>query len=111
MTKTLSLERFTRKGDKYVRNLSGHDRGRAVRECLDLSRFDGTEERVVIEIPDYVLAVTGSFFQGLFGESLRTLGGPEGFHGRYVLDARPTVTSQLEATIRNLSVRNAGQLQ
>jgi len=105
---SISLEEYTIKDERKVRNMSGHDRGREIRARLDLDKLDRAADPVTVEVPDYVLALTGSFLQGLFAPSLRALGGPDAFHEHYRVRASPTVIEQIDATITTLMTdRNA----
>jgi len=107
MTK-VSLEEYTIRDGRHVCNLIGRDRGHDIRTRLGLDELDRANGPITVEVPDYILAATGSFLQGLFAPSLRTLGGPDAFREHYRVHARPTVIERLESTIETLMTdRNA----
>ena len=60
---------------------TGRARGEKARLDLKLDQLP-PEEVVEVRIPDETYAVTSSFFLGLFGPSVRTLGG-EGFERQF----------------------------
>jgi hypothetical protein len=68
---TIDLARFTSKTSMV---LSGRERGVGVRLKLDLDRLDKAGQTVSVIIPQHIISLNSSFFQGLFGESVRTLG-------------------------------------
>ncbi|WP_132535180.1 hypothetical protein [Rhizobium sp. PP-F2F-G48] len=88
-------------GGGEVHNLSGHDRGQAARELFNIATLDESAEKVVIEIPDFVYTITPSFFQGMFAESVRALGGRDNFLSRYSFTADPVVLQQIDNGIRS----------
>ena len=58
-----------------VRNLSGKDRGVSARQHFKMDELDLQPNDVVtVYIPDYVYAISTSFFCGMFGDSFETLG-------------------------------------
>lgn len=69
MTATINLEELT--GAGKVHNLSGRLRGQAAREKFQLDDLDKAEDEVEVIVPSYIYSVTPSFFQGLFGDSVR----------------------------------------
>ncbi|MDK1046285.1 MAG: hypothetical protein QGM45_11450 [Anaerolineales bacterium] len=78
--KTIDLGQYR---DEGRNSFSGDDRGRQVRSAIGVDRLDELSERVVISAPDDVRAITASFFQGLFEQSIRKLG-VEGFRRHYI---------------------------
>lgn len=64
------------------RMLSGKDLGQEVRRKLDIETLEKEQDHILIQIPDDVFLVSSSFFKGLFGDSIRTLG-RSGFRAKY----------------------------
>jgi hypothetical protein len=62
--------------------LSGRDAGIAARAHFHLDKLDAQDVPVEVVIPDEVFSLNTSFFLGLFGDSVRSLG-PEGFRKKY----------------------------
>jgi len=60
---------------------TGRDRGQKARQDLGLDKLP-IDEIVRVIIPEDTYAVTSSFFLGLFGASVRELGG-EGFEKKF----------------------------
>ncbi|MBO6510893.1 MAG: hypothetical protein JJ866_24855 [Roseibium sp.] len=94
----IELNELTNGGE--VRNLSGHERGQAARAKFGLADLDQANERVVISIPDFIYTITPSFFQGMFAESVRQLGGRDKFLDRYQFNADPVVLQQIDRGIK-----------
>lgn len=69
----INLEDLT--GEGRVQNLSGRLRGLAAREKFRINELDRSDGVVEVHVPDYVYSLTPSFFQGLFGQSVKALGG------------------------------------
>lgn len=84
MSMKINLGEFRTEG---VGLLSGNPRGQRVRRRLELDEVDQRGEQVTVEVPDDVFAVTSSFFQGLFGPSIKALG-EEGFKERYLFTGK-----------------------
>ena len=87
--KTLDLAVAT--NDGAVRNLSGKERGEAVRSHFHLDRLDSEAESVRILVPKSVDVITPSFFQGMFSLSLDHLGSRDQFQEHYLFEASPHV--------------------
>jgi hypothetical protein len=85
--------------DGEVRNLSGHERGRAARGKYHLDDADAGGETVHVVVPEDIYSVTSSFFQGMFSESVRKAGNRDQFLARYAFDAAPVVLRQIERGI------------
>lgn len=75
--------------------LSGSEFGERVRQYAELDKYDESEESIVIQVPDEVSVITPSFVSGLFGESVRHLGGVGRFVDKYKFDARPALVRQI----------------
>lgn len=82
----IDLDRFTDGGK--VRNLAGKDRGEAARAALDMENLD-SGPRVTVNVPDYLYAISSSYFLGLFSGSVGKFGTKEKFlqHYHFVADA------------------------
>jgi hypothetical protein len=104
----ISLSELTNNGE--VRNLSGHERGVAARVKYKLDQLDQGSEAVLIEIPDEVYSITSSFFQGMFAQSVRTLGSRDSFLAHYQFDAAPVVLRQIERGIEGSLIQRGSIL-
>jgi len=93
----INLKDLTNNGE--VRNLSGHERGHAAREKYDLDDLDRTGEDVCIIVPSDVYAITPSFFQGMFSESVNRAGSRDIFLNQFKFDAPVVVLKQIERGI------------
>ena len=98
---TIDLGEFT-KGE--VRNLSGHPRGSRARSHYEIEKLDKSSENILVKVPREVDTLGPSFFQGMFAESVISLGGPEKFFNHYFFDASPTVLIQLRRAASNALV-------
>ena len=78
-----------------VRNLAGHDRGLKAREHFGLDKLDQGNESVDVVLPDNFRAVSPSFFQGMFAESVHHFGTAMAFFEHYHFDAPAHVRSRL----------------
>lgn len=63
--------------------LAGYERAEKIRATLDLAKLDREGGTARVLVPDSIFSVNSSFFLGLFGDSVRTLGESE-FRRRYV---------------------------
>lgn len=90
-----------------VRNLSGHERGVAARRRFELDRLDEDQEMVVrIIVPEDLDAITTSFFQGCFAESVNRLGGRDAFLRKYKFLADEFILSQVNRGINAVVSRH-----
>jgi hypothetical protein len=103
MPRSINLGELTRGGE--VRNLSGQERGVAARRHFGLEVLDHSDDPVQVFVPAGITTVTTSFFQGMFAESVRALGGRDGFLAHYRFDASPIVLRQLDRGIQNVTTR------
>jgi hypothetical protein len=99
MTATIDLEELTGKGK--VHNLSGRLRGRAAREKFGIDALDSENATVEVIVPAHVYSLTPSFFQGLFGDSLRAYGNDVGLFREHFRFVAPSIV--LEQVERGLS--------
>lgn len=96
---TINLEDLTRDG--RVHNLSGRLRGQAARELFCVDALDRSAEPVEVIVPPYIYSVTPSFFQGLFGPSVRARGNDAGRFREHFRFVAPSIV--LEQFERGLS--------
>ncbi len=66
---------------------AGRPKGEKAREQFELDKEDGAGGVVRVVIPDDAFSLNSSFFLGLFGPSVRALGGREGFTKKYAFEA------------------------
>jgi hypothetical protein len=95
MTKQ-QIDLGTLTGGGKVRNLSGHDKGVAARQKFQLTELDLTDDPIEILVPDYMYAVSSSFVQGMFAESLSALGSRDAFFNHYRFNANSSMIRQIE---------------
>lgn len=88
----IKLEELT-KGE--VRNLAGHDRGVFARAHFQMEVLDSMPERVVVRVPQNFRAISPSFFQGMFAESVIALGDAMAFLDHYRFDAPAHIRSRI----------------
>lgn len=90
-----------------IDTLIGRPRGEAARAEFKLDVLDVDASAVAVYAPKYLRAITPSFVQGLFGPSVRALGGREGFLAHYKLDGLNEALRQdiLEGISRTLISR------
>jgi hypothetical protein len=104
----ISFKDLTNDGE--VRNLSGHERGRAARENYRLNDADRDGEIIRVVVPEDIYSITSSFFQGMFSESVRKAGSRENFLARFEFDAPPVVLRQIERGIEASLMRRGSIL-
>lgn len=93
--------------DGKVRNLVGHERGEAARNKWTLDELDRDSQAIEVIIPDELLTLSSSFFQGMFAQSVKKLG-RDGFLDHYRFRASTIVMQQVGEGIRDsLMKRNA----
>lgn len=85
-----------------VRNLSGKDRGLAAREDFGMDNLDQGDGQVVVCIPEYVYAISTSFFCGMFSRSYNVLG-PHGFRQKYVFKTHEDLGRQIDQGLERCS--------
>jgi hypothetical protein len=88
--------------------LSGRDSGLAARARFGVSKLDASPGTVTVIIPDEVFSMNTSFFLGLFGESVRSLGEIQ-FRRKYVFHCdeeihRPTIERGIEKALKESSI-------
>lgn len=103
---TINLDHLTQGG--RVRNLTGHERGLAAREAYGLAALDVADTPVVVEVPEHVDAITVSFFQGMFADSVK-VAGPK-FLDHYRFKASPVVMEQVLRGLQRINTRRDSAL-
>ena len=96
----IDLERYTANGK--IRNLSGKDRGLSARQEFGMDELDRGAETVDVRIPEYVYAVSTSFFCGMFGDSYEALG-REGLLEKYRFQMPGELWSQIDQGLERCS--------
>lgn len=77
--KTINIQDYRESGSKIF---SGRDSGILARKKLNLNQLDFDDEQYNIVIPDDTYSISGSFFGGLFSDSVIELG-EEKFREKY----------------------------
>ncbi len=94
----IDLGQYTANGK--IRNLSGKDRGLSVREKFGMSDLDAKADVVTVRIPEYVYAISTSFFCGMFGESYWNLGGRDRLLEKYRFEMPNELWPQIEQGLK-----------
>ena len=84
-----------------VHSLSGHDRGLAAREMFELGRLDSAPEPVTVRAPDNLDALSPSFVQGLFADSVHSLG-RERFYTHYKFDVAAHLRTDIDLGVNRV---------
>ncbi len=90
---TIDLDLVANRG--AVRNLAGKPRGEDARRQFKLDELDVLPGEVRVSVPDYVYAISSSFFLGLFSQSVVRLGSAEAFLNHYRFSADESVMQQI----------------
>jgi hypothetical protein len=90
--KMIDLE-FLTKGE--VTNLAGHDRGLSARGYYGLDELDQANDTVKVVVPEYLIAISNSFFQGMFSESVQAATNVNDFFSKYQFDAPSHISARL----------------
>jgi len=96
---SINLSELTNDGE--VRNLAGHERGLAARGKFRLDELDRLTDAVDVVVPEEIYAISPSFFQGMFSESVQALGSKELFFRHYRFDTSISVLRQIESGIKS----------
>lgn len=89
-----------------TRVFSGREEGKEVRKKLNLDVVDVKENYVNVVIPPDTLSMNTSFFLGLFGKSVRTLGEID-FKNKYHFDCGDVILRSVnDGIIRALKSSN-----
>lgn len=89
-----------------VRNLAGHDRGISARDYFNIEALDKSDERIVVRVPANFRAISPSFFQGMFAESVVEFGDALKFLDHYRFDA----PAHIRARIAEYAEQAAGRV-
>lgn len=85
---------------KDGRVFTGRAHGEQLRTRLNLDQDDQTDGlNVTVIVPANTLSLNSSFFLGLFGPSVRTLG-KDGFYTRYTFEGPDRVRRNVETGVR-----------
>ena len=98
--RTIDLTPYT--ADGKVRNLSGKDRGLDARAQFQMDEEDRQTDPVTVYVPDYVYAISTSFFCGMFGASYDSLG-RDGLLRKYQFKAPDVLWPQIEQGLERCS--------
>lgn len=88
----LDLHQFLRKKERV---LSGRERGREVRKIAKLEEMERSGEKIIVMVPKEVYSLNASFFLGLFGPSIRSMGEKE-FRARYEFVCDPLIRRNID---------------
>jgi hypothetical protein len=75
--------------------LAGQPRGLAAREHFDLLSLDQSAAPVAVLVPDNLEAITASFFQGMFAESVAKFNNAARFLSHYRFDVSPELMEDI----------------
>ncbi len=84
--------------------------GISVREHFKVDDLDQSADAVTVKVPEYLNAISPSFFLGLFSESIAKLGGREQFLKKYQFIADSVILEQVNNGIKR-AIALRGQLQ
>jgi len=98
---TVDLEKLTR-GE--VTSLSGQPRGLEARKYFDLNQLDEVDEHVIVTAPENLEALTPSFVQGMFANSVHRLG-RERFFDHYQFAISPELRADIDVGIERALMR------
>ena len=100
----INLNSYTSK-ESFV--ISGRDKGVRARGEKKLNVIDANNEVINIEIPEDIISLNPSFFLGMFGPSIRSLG-IEKFRSKYLFKCsesiKKTIDAETERAIKKSSV-------
>ena len=94
---TINLDDVANHGE--VRNLAGKPRGEDARKAFNLDAVDASGEPVIVQVPDYIYAISSSFFLGLFSKSILKLGSAEAFLDRFRFSADEGIMRQVSHSL------------
>lgn len=86
-----------------VTSLAGHERGVVARRHFGLDELDNVQDAVRVVAPANLEALTPSFVQGLFADSVHRLG--EKFFAHYNFDLSPELVSDIRVGIQRAQMR------
>lgn len=106
MKNVINLGAVTSNGE--IKNLSGKERGEDVRKLFQLDSLDEEPTPIKVIVPDYIYAISSSFFLGLFSKSVLSRGSADKFLDHYQFEADAAIMKQVAHAInRCLMPRSA----
>lgn len=84
MPQVINLDEYRSNGSKVF---AGRERGKLARQRAGLDQIDQTDTTVLVRVPEDIYSVNSSFFLGMFGPSIRRLGGEE-FRRRFSFEGK-----------------------
>jgi hypothetical protein len=84
---------------------SGYENGKSFRESYGLSKLDEDEQSYKFVVPDFVVAVTSSFFRGAFYDSIEALG-TDHFEEKYKFEGPNSLHVVKDALVRSFDSEN-----
>lgn len=100
---TIDLAQLTDNG--RITNLAGKSRGEAAREFFDVDSLDAEGGSIEVLVPNNLIAISSSYFLGLFSNSLRKFPVEERFKAKYHFRASPLILKQVDHAIsRSLAI-------
>lgn len=113
MNNEINLDLNKARTSPESRVLSGRERGIECRRLFDVAKLDKSPERVTVLIPEDIFSMNTSFFLGLFGESVRTLG-KEGFIEKFQFQCddihRETITEGIDRALKESNIFSGRRL-
>ncbi|MGC5747385.1 hypothetical protein J4P41_01910 [Gluconobacter sp. NFX36] len=82
-----------------IRNLSGKERGEDARAFYKLDQLDTCASPVTVKVPDYIYAISSSYFLGLFSQSVLRQGSADSFLDHYRFEADASIMKQVSHAI------------
>ena len=98
--KCIDLALYT--ADGKIQNLSGKSRGLDVRREFKMDELDRGVEVVSVLIPNYIYAISTSFFCGMFSDSYRFLG-RQGLLNKYLFKMDSELWPQIHQGLERCS--------
>jgi len=77
----------------------GRDRGRKVRDKLDVDKLDVSDVQVSVNVPQNTYSINPSFFLALFGDSIRKFGSEEEFFNKYNINAPDHIMESIKSIV------------
>ena len=91
------------KDNEWTRNLTGYERGVAARNEFRLSELDDLDDIIEVHVPDTIDAISTSFFNGMFADSVKAAGAD--FLEKYQFHAPDLVMKQVMQSIHRIRTR------
>lgn len=98
---TKDLGEFTQNG--RITSLSGRPKGEQIRVKWNLDNLEKQPDIIVyINIPEYLDNIGRSLIQGIFTQTLQTIG-VNGFYAKYKFSPHPIITNDIKNVIDGLA--------